>query len=282
MTTLKFLDYDVLEENFIGNDVSVNNEFIILGYDEPYLTEHNLTIHAFEEKIIRNKEVIIRIVPEQTIVIPNYRNRMHSNLELTYFQNMKNNCFTVRLLDNNDMHEIVEKTEYILINASSIIKENVLYKVTIRVVDDIITFELLDEKGFLFSEIADIEIIKESGIRIIVEYEPDSIIIINNFQTEILEQTSFHFFNDYRSSFQVTDDQNKETEVTDDQNKETEVTEMSELSKANFGETQHQKPKSTCQGLNIFFWSALIVMTSLTLTVLMKRNINYNNEELVA
>lgn len=251
----------IFEEDIIGNEALINAEFFILGNDESYLSEHNLTIPSFEERIIINKEVITRVVPEQTIVIPNYRKRMHSNLEMIYFQNIEKNSFKVRLLVDNDVQEIAEKSEYVLINASSLIEENVLYKTTIRRVYDKIIFELFDDNGFYFSETANIEPTNESGIRIIIEYEPDSIIIINNFQAEILEQPTSHFFYNYKLPFQVTDDQNEETEVTV----------MPELSTVDFDEPSKQNQKNKFFWLTKFFGMAFIAINLLALFVLITK-----------
>jgi hypothetical protein len=109
----------ILEKNFTGTDFLISNEFIILGSNEQYLTEHKIIISEYEQEIVRRGQIITRKIAEQTFSISNYRQRLHNHLEFSFTQNnIGNYSVTARLLDNSDVSQIIDQSDLLLINAS--------------------------------------------------------------------------------------------------------------------------------------------------------------------
>lgn len=184
----------ILNEDFNETNFSVNTDFIIFGNEEPYLTEHKIITRGFEKESLRNNEFITKIVPEQEIVIKNYRDRMHSNMMLVFSHNQNSTNFKILILDNSDMQQITEEFTSNIINASNIIKENVEYVIKSSFFEDQLIFELFNEKELCFNETLNIDSSKEAEIRIIMKYDPDSIILLNNF--EQVNHEKIYFGND--------------------------------------------------------------------------------------
>ncbi len=182
---------EILEKNFTGADVFISNEFIILGSDEPFLTEQIITIPEFEQTIVKRGNIFTRKVPEQIVTIPNYRSRLDNHLEFTLIKNGKEDySLTVRLLDNYDLTQIIIGSDVRLINASSYVKENLWYHFGINFSEDQIIVELFDENGVVLTKIASTDDPANSTreYRILMKYDPDSIIVLKNLQTTILDQ----------------------------------------------------------------------------------------------
>jgi len=194
----------ILEKNFTGTGILVSSEFIILGNDEPYLTEQTITIPSFEQTIIRRGRINTKKVPEQTVVIPNYRQQMHNYLEFTLVQNGKEDySVSVRLLGNSDISEIIDKSDSTIINASSYVRENAWYKIAANISENQITIKLFDQNKTDLTRTEPIDLTNSTNeLKILMKYEPDSIIVTKNLQAEFLDQPT-QLIEGYKHPFNI-------------------------------------------------------------------------------
>jgi hypothetical protein len=194
----------IFEKNFTGTGILISSEFIILGNIEPYLTEHRITLPSFEQIIIKGGRISTKTIPEQTVIIPNYRQQMHNHLEFTLIQNGKEDySVSVRLLDNSDISKIIEKSDPILINASDYVRENTWYNMTANISENQIIFKLFDENTTHLTKTALIDYTNNTKeLKILVKYEPDSIIVFKDLQAGILEQPT-QLIEGYKPPFNI-------------------------------------------------------------------------------
>ncbi len=180
----------ILEKNFTGTNVLLSSEFIILGDGEPTLSEQTITIHSYEYKIFIHNRTITRIIPEKTIIIPSYKQKMVNHLEFTLTQNGEEDySVSVRLLDNYDISQIIDKADSTFINASSYVRENTWYNIAANIFENQIIIKLFDENNTYITETAPVDYTNSTReFKILIKYEPDSIIVFKNLQAEILDQ----------------------------------------------------------------------------------------------
>lgn len=182
----------ILDQEFNRSISSINGSFLIFGNDDPYLTEHNITIQGFDDEFI----------------IQNYRYRMHSYLDFTFSQDHVNNKVKVQILDNADMQEVLDDSNNYIIDTSDLIKENLVYGIKTHFFDGKFDFELINEEGLIFNQNVDLNFYKKSEIKIIMKYDPNSIIILNNFE-RINFQDDNNYPNDFIQPFIVPSNSNK-------------------------------------------------------------------------
>jgi hypothetical protein len=184
----------ILEQKFNRSTFSMNGAFLIFGNDDPYLTEHNITIPGFEDDYI----------------IQNYRYRMHSYLDFTFSQDQINNKVKIQILDNADMQEVLEDSTNIFIDSSDFIKENRVHYIKTKFLDGTFDFQLINEEGSIFNQNIDLNFHNKSEIKIIMKYDPNSIIFLNNFE-QINFQVDKNYPNDFIKPFNIPDNPNKFT-----------------------------------------------------------------------
>lgn len=177
----------VFEEKFIGEDVLVNSEFIIVGSDEKYFTEQAITIPAYSRTYVSRGHTFTDWIPEETVMIPNYRQQMNNHLEFMLIQNYKNYSLSVRLLDNSDISKVYDESAF-FINASNYVKENMWYNLTAGISGNQIIVNLSDENSIYLTKTISVDPSGLSELKILIEYEPDSIIVIRDLGAEILDQ----------------------------------------------------------------------------------------------
>jgi hypothetical protein len=78
--------------------------------DEPYFTEQAITIPGYARIFVRRGYTLTEWIPEETVMISNYRQNMNNHLEFMIIQNNKNYSLNVRLLDNSDTSEVDDKS----------------------------------------------------------------------------------------------------------------------------------------------------------------------------
>ncbi|MEJ2241948.1 MAG: hypothetical protein P8Y18_07380 [Candidatus Bathyarchaeota archaeon] len=180
----------IFEKNFTGTGILIDAQLFILGSDELYFTEQNITRPAYEDKFFIGGKNFTRIVPEETVIIPNYRQYMNNHVEFALNQNSKNFGVTVRLLDNSDTSKIVAESGSILIDASSYVQENMWYNIAANITDDQIFVTLFNENNIYLTKIVPIDYSANNSneLKILIEYDPDSVIVLKGLQAEILNQ----------------------------------------------------------------------------------------------
>jgi hypothetical protein len=203
----------IFEKNFTGTGILMNSEFIILGKAEPYLIEQRITIPEHEQIIIlKSGRLTTRTVPEQTIIISNYRQHMHNHLEFSLVPN-SNEDFTlsVRFLDNNDMSQVIDNSDSTVINASNHVRENIWYEIATSISENQIFVKLIDKNNTNLTKIIPVnltESVKE--LKILIKYEPDSIIVFKNLCAEIIDQPT-QLIEGYGTPFIIPRNQSLET-----------------------------------------------------------------------
>jgi len=184
---------EFLEKNFTGTGVLLSSEFIILGNKENRsVREQKITIPSYEQtrRSFRGRNTITIKVPEKTIIIPSYEQKLDNHLEFILRQNGENNySVSVRLLDDSDMSQIIEKSDSLFVNASSYVRADTWYNIEAQISKDQIIAKLFEENKTHLSETVPIN--NNTSIcefRILMKYEPDSIIVFKSLKAEIPDQ----------------------------------------------------------------------------------------------
>lgn len=177
----------VFAENFTGEAILVNSEFIIIGSNEPYFTEQAITIPGYARTFVRRGHTLTDWIPEETVMLSNYRQYMNNHLEFMLIQNKKNYSLNVRLLDNSDISEVYDESAF-FINASNYVKENMWYNVTARISGNQIIVNLSDENSIYLTKTILVDPNGLSEFKILIKYEPDSIIVLKDLGSELLDQ----------------------------------------------------------------------------------------------
>ncbi len=176
----------ILNQEFNRSISSIDGSFLIFGTDDPYLTEHNITIHGFDDEFI----------------VQNYRHRMHSYMDFSFSQDQLSNKVKVQILDDADMQEVLDDSNNFIIDTSELIKENIIFGMKTQFFDGKLDFELINEEGLIFNQNIDLNFYNKSEIKIIMKYDPDSIIILKNFE-KINNQDNNNYPNDSIQPFIV-------------------------------------------------------------------------------
>lgn len=202
----------IFEKNFTGTGILMNSEFIILGKAEPYLIEQRITIPEHEQIILKSGPLTTRTVPEKTIIISNYRQRMHNYLEFSLVPNSNGDLnLSVRFLDNKDMSQVIDNSDSTVINASDHVRENTWYRIATSFSENQILVKLIDESNTNLTKIIPVNLtegVKE--LKILIKYEPDSIIVFKNLVEEIIDQPT-QLIEGYRTPFIIPRNQSLET-----------------------------------------------------------------------
>jgi hypothetical protein len=180
----------IFEKNFTGTDFLLNSEFVIVGNGEPLLTEQKITIPSYEVQILRRRGIITKTIPEQTIIIPNYRQKLDNHIEFTLSQyGVRDYSVSIRLMDNSDMSQVIDKSDSTFINASKYVEENIWFNIEAKINENRAIVKLLDENNIRIAEtIPNDHTNGTREIKILIKYDPDSIIVFKDLHAEILDQ----------------------------------------------------------------------------------------------
>lgn len=180
----------IFEKNFTGTDILLSTAFIILGNGEPLLTKQKITIPSYEVSILRRRGIVKQTIPEQTIVIPNYRQKMNNYIEFTLRQNGEEDYgISVRLMDNSDVTQMIDKSGSTFINASKYVEENIWYNIEANISKNQTIVKLFDENNTRLTETASMDHVNSTReFKILMKYDPDSIVVFKDLQAKILDQ----------------------------------------------------------------------------------------------
>jgi len=180
----------LLEKNFTETNILFNAEFFILRDKKSISSEQNLTIPSYDYIVFNRGNPITRTVPEKTILIPNYKQKLNNHLEFAINKNGNNNySSTASILSDYDVSQIIDDSDSLLFKTSQFAKENIWHKIVAEIIQNRIFIKLFDEENFLYySEIIPIKQNKPDEFKILLKYEPDSIIVLKNLHTENLDQ----------------------------------------------------------------------------------------------
>jgi hypothetical protein len=200
VSTLSIAGYDILnsqavinflEKNFTGSGVLLTSEFIIIGNEEQNSSEQTITIPSYEQtqRAFRGRHTVTVTIPEKTIIIPDYEQQLDNHLEFTVRQNgEKNYNVSVRLLDNSDINQILNST-YSFVNATNYVRKNTWYNIEAHISENQTIAKLFDKNVTYLSETVPINTTTDTReFRILIKYDPDSIIVFKSLKAEIPDQ----------------------------------------------------------------------------------------------
>lgn len=180
-----------LEKNYTGTGVLLSSEFIIIGNEEQNSSEQVVTIPSYEttRSSFRGRHRITITIPEQTIVIPDYEQKLDNHLEFGLSQNGENNySVSVRLLDNSDISQLIDSSA-LFVNATSFVRKNMWYNVEAHISQNQTTAKLFDKNSTYLEESAPLNTTTNTReFRILIKYDPESIIVLKRLKAEIPDQ----------------------------------------------------------------------------------------------
>lgn len=178
-----------LEKNFTGTGVLLSSKFIIIGNENRNSSGQVVTIPSYEttQGSFRDRHRITIKIPEQKIIIPDYEDRLDNHLEFTLRQNgEKNYSVSVRLLDNSDISQILNNPDLFFVNASSYVRKNTWYSIDAHITENQTIAKLFDKNVTYLSETAPLNTTTNTrDFRILIKYDPDSIIVFKGLKAEI-------------------------------------------------------------------------------------------------
>ncbi|MEJ2271998.1 MAG: Ig-like domain-containing protein, partial [Candidatus Bathyarchaeota archaeon] len=179
----------ILEKNFTQTNVILSAEFIVLRNNESTTSEQKLTIPSFEYTILNRRRNITRTIPEKTFLIPNYKQKMNNHFEFKIVQTEKKKYISsVSILNDYDFSQIINNPNLIFYDDSHFSNENNWHKIEAVMIEDKISLKLFDDNFTYFSETISLDYNTQDNFRILLKYEPDSIIAIKDLRIESLDQ----------------------------------------------------------------------------------------------
>jgi hypothetical protein len=179
----------IIEKNFTKTNVLLSAEFIMIRNNESISSEQKLTIPSYEYTIFNRKGNTTKIIPEKTVIIPNYRQRMNNHLEFKISQDdRKNYSSSVSILSDYDFSQIVDNPDSLFFHLPQFLEENKWYRIRAEIMEDKIFLKLFDQNITYFSEIISLDYNIQDEHRILLKYEPDSIIVMKEFKIKNLDQ----------------------------------------------------------------------------------------------
>ncbi|MEJ2241679.1 MAG: hypothetical protein P8Y18_06015 [Candidatus Bathyarchaeota archaeon] len=181
----------ILEKNFIKTNVLLSAEFIMLRNNESISSEQEFTIPSYEYTIYSQRGNVTRTIPDKTVIIPNYKQRMNNHLEFKITQNdEKEYSSSATILSDYDYSQIIDNPNLLFFKNSQFSKVNSWYKITAEIMEDKIFLKLFDDDTTYFSETISLDQNTQEDYRFLLKYEPDSIIVIKDVQIERLDQSN--------------------------------------------------------------------------------------------
>jgi hypothetical protein len=179
-----------LEKNFTGTGVLLSSEFIIIGDENQNTSENVVTIPSYETTMgsFRRHKITVTI-PEQTLVIPVYEQKLNNHLEFSLRQNGENNySVSVKLLDSSDISQLLNSSVSFF-NATSYVRKNLWYNVEAHISQNQTIARLFDTNATYLEETAPLNATTNTReFRILIKYDPESIIVFKSLKAEIPDQ----------------------------------------------------------------------------------------------
>ncbi len=157
------------------DSLNVQAQITFFGNDEPFLTRHNITVPAYEKHFMEDGQVITKIIPEDTIEIRNYRDKMHSKVLLSFVGKQNQLNFSVQLLDNSNLEELMKDSNEKIIDVSNLINENIGYVVDAAIVGNQFSLKIFDQDLIVFDDSTNVDLVNGWEFKAVFSYEPDSI-----------------------------------------------------------------------------------------------------------
>ena len=175
----------IFEKNFTETNILFEAEFFILRSNSSISSEQKITIPSYEYTVFSRRNSYTRMMPERIFLIPSYKQYMNNHLEFT----ISKNCSSAKILSDYDVSQVIDNPDSLFFKTPQFSKENIWYKIVAEIMENRIVVKLFDEENVVyFSETLPIEQDPPVEFKIIMKYEPDSIIVLRNLQAENLDQ----------------------------------------------------------------------------------------------
>jgi len=175
----------IFEKNFTETNILFEAEFFILRSNSSISSEQKITIPSYEYTVFSRRNSYTRMMPERIFLIPSYKQYMNNHLEFT----ISKNCSSAKILSDYDVSQVIDNPDSLFFKTPQFSKENIWYKIVAEIIENRIIVKLFDEENVVyFSETLPIEQDPPVEFKIIMKYEPDSIIVLRNLQAENLDQ----------------------------------------------------------------------------------------------
>jgi len=184
---------EFLRSNLIGTNVSLSGEFMILK-DNQTMTDGRQTITIPEREqtiILRRRQKMTLKMPEQTVTVQ--ESDQDTNQFGFILQNSNGNySANVRVLSDSDLTQMkkqASENNSRFLNASSSIKENIWYNVSLKVSMGEMTGRLLGENDTLLEDFAvNVEAADSGEFGVLISCTPDTFVAFKNLKVENLDQ----------------------------------------------------------------------------------------------
>ena len=184
---------EFLRSNLIGTNVSLSGEFMILK-DNQTMTAGRQTITIPEREqtiILRRRQKMTLKMPEQTVTVQ--ESDQDTNQFGFILQNSNGNySANVRVLSDSDLTQMkkqASENNSRFLNASSSIKENIWYNVSLKVSMGEMTGRLLGENDTLLEDFAvNVEAADSGEFGVLISCTPDTFVAFKNLKVENLDQ----------------------------------------------------------------------------------------------
>jgi hypothetical protein len=175
----------IFEKNFTETNILFQAEFFILRSNSSISSEQKITIPSYEYTVFSRRNSYTRMMPERIFLIPSYKQYMNNHLEFT----ISKNCSSAKILSDYDVSQVIDNPDSLFFKTPQFSKENIWYKIVAEIIENRIVVKLFDEENVVyFSETLPIEQDPPVEFKIIMKYEPDSIIVLRSLQAENLDQ----------------------------------------------------------------------------------------------
>ncbi len=175
----------IFEKNFSETNILFDAEFFILRNNKSISSEQKITIPSYEYTGFNRRNSITITVPEKIILIPNYKQDMNNHLEFT----ISKNSSSAIILSDYDVSQVIDNPDSLFFKTPQFSKENIWYKIVAEIIENRIFVKLFDEENVVyFSETLLIDQDTSFEFKILMKYEPDSILVLRNLHAENLDQ----------------------------------------------------------------------------------------------
>jgi len=165
----------LVDKNFSKPTLNLQTLVTIFGNDESYFTKQDVIVPAHKEQFFDGQQIVTETVPAETIELHNYRDKLHSQLLLSFHKIQNELNFKAELYDRSKAQELMEQPQSKIVDVSNFIKENIEYDFIFQLDDDQVFLQFLDEEQTLYTEKLQIDFSKELLFGITFSYDPDSI-----------------------------------------------------------------------------------------------------------
>jgi len=165
----------IFDKNYSMSQLNIKTKVTMFGNEQEYFTKQDVIVPEHKKQFFDGDKFITEIVPEKTVEVRNFRDKLHSKFLLTVNKVQNEFNFKIELYDRSKAEQLMEKSQTRIVDISESIKENIEYAFNFQTIEDKIILQIFDQNKIVYTETSKIDFSKDLPVAIAFSFDPDSI-----------------------------------------------------------------------------------------------------------